>query len=138
MRSPSCVVEWSRNWLQGRRSRRWARSSRIPWVGSRPRLRAGTLGHCTDYAKLGWRNIRQVACTGSAGEYGDDGTCNEPTRPVGGSRTPSGDEWNVDPVTPMTSTKDSYNIYDIAEMIPDSPTSQKDERWLNCVQEAAD
>lgn len=94
----------------------------------------GTYPDDTDLSMAGLVAVFEgMTCTGATSEYGDDGTCNEPTRPTSGSCTPSSS--SAAPVTPMTSTRDSYNIWDIAAIVGGN---QSAERSLNCVEEAED
>lgn len=75
--------------------------------------------------------------TGSSDYGGDEDGCNEPHRFSGGTCNPpnqaSGSVWGI-----HTTTRDSYNIYDLAWAIPDTPTDQSGERSLNCVEDATD
>ncbi|MFO0586286.1 MAG: hypothetical protein U0441_02040 [Polyangiaceae bacterium] len=64
-----------------------------------------------------------------------DGTCNEPNNTSGGvpSCTPASD--SALQSAPHQGTRHSYNVWDIAEMVPGD---QGNERTLNCVQGATD
>ena len=75
--------------------------------------------------------LESMPCTGT--DWDVDGSCNEPNRQFALWCQPlTGDGI---PVTPMEGTRDSYNAWDMAEMIAGD---QADERSLNCVDDAGD
>lgn len=71
----------------------------------------------------------------SSSSVGVDGTCNEPARWQVTNCNPVVDGTYLPAGSPMTGSRDSYNVWDIAEMIPGG---QANERILNCVQGAGD
>ena len=75
--------------------------------------------------------IEDMSCSGVY--YGIDGTCNEPNRGTGSSCSPSAT--NGSAIFPMTATRDSYNVWDMAAAIAGNQT---DEREINCVDGATD
>ena len=58
--------------------------------------------------------------------FGDDGNCNEPN-----DRFVCNASDGTIPPLPMRASRDSYNVYDIAQLLP---TNEAAERRLNCVQ----
>jgi hypothetical protein len=79
--------------------------------------------------------LEGMPCVGN--HDGEDGSCEEPvTSPCD---PPDGPDGNVvdggPPPSGPSPNRDSYNIYDFAEALPNS---QENERILNCVQGAPD
>lgn len=72
-----------------------------------------------------------ITCVNGSG-YDVDGTCNEPARSNPADCEPVDGQL---PGLPMKGTRDSYNVYDLAEVIAGDQTT---ERTLNCVQAAGD
>lgn len=82
--------------------------------------------------------FEDMKCLTGSGDYGgDEDGCNEPNRFTGGTCSPSSGLASVCPGT-QSATRDSYNTWDLAYAIPDTPTPQSDERSLNCVDDAED
>lgn len=76
--------------------------------------------------------FEDMTCAANSG-FGDDGDCNEPNRADDGDCVP--DAGTGTGTIPMEGTRDSYNPYDLASLIPGD---QATERTLNCVQNADD
>jgi hypothetical protein len=75
-----------------------------------------------------------VTCEKSSpADFGLDGTCNEPNRWNSADCDPLDDTGFG--VTPMQGTRDSYNAYDIGDLVPGNQTT---ERQVNCVDDAGD
>lgn len=73
-----------------------------------------------------------MACDSNAG-YGVDGTCNEPSRANDADCIPNPP--TDAEVTPHQGTRDSLNVFDIADVVPGDQTGI---RTVNCVQGAGD
>ena len=71
--------------------------------------------------------------SGKSGDSGNDGECNEPNRYSSIDCDPSSDMGLG--ITPMTSTRDAYNAWDIGDLVP---LNQTTERQINCVDGASD
>lgn len=69
----------------------------------------------------------------NSGDFGNDGECNEPNRYSSIDCDPSSDMGLG--ITPMTSTRDAYNAWDIGDLVP---LNQTTERQINCVDGASD